>query len=169
MTTVHRSPQSQISNNNQFLPGGCVFFSNPPLLYYKPPLAVEFTRLKETAICNDFILLQRTYSSSCGSTQRMERSDRRGWNVCAGNEMYASPESNRQLINSRLHLSKGSRLAYIWCTGALTRGIPTWNQLGLSLVRMSSLWGSLCCNRFLISGTLVFLSLLFISILQCSC
>lgn len=109
-----------------------------------------------------FIILHRTYSSAWYGTDQPEKVIKRG-KTCEMYaqvmKMYASLESVRQLINSRLHLRKGSRLACIWCIGTLTNGIPTWNQLSFSLVWLSSLWGSLCSNKFLIARAPVFLSL----------
>lgn len=74
-------------------------------------------------------------------------------------KMYASSESARQLINSRLCLRRSGRLAYIWYNGTLTNEISTWNQLCSSQVWLSSLWGSLCSNKFLIAKASLFISI----------
>lgn len=87
-------------------------------------------------------------------------------------KMYARSESIRLLIKSRLRIRRGSGLACIWYIGTLTNETPTWNQLSFSLVWLSSLWGSLCCNKFLIAKAPVFFYLsfyLYIAMLMLIC
>lgn len=118
-----------------------------------------------------FILLNRTHSWEPGAPQseqkRVVESGAEYVKHMQVMKMYDSSESVRQLINSRLRLRRGGRLAHIWYTGTLTNGIATWNQLSLSLVGLSSLWGSLCSNKSLIARAPVFFISRFISILQC--
>lgn len=111
-----------------------------------------------------FILLTRMYSSAQRAVEQPERERESQKEVkyvkyMQVMKMHASSESVRQLIKSRLCLRRGSRLAYIWYSGTLTNGISTWNQLSFSVVWLSSLWGSLCSNKFLIARAPVFLSL----------